>query len=294
MTEFEMNHHSRVARGRAFLGLHRANRGFIMPNAWDPGSAIVLASQGFQAIGTSSAGIAFSLGRPDYNVRDSRFAVGRDEMLAAIRKIADAVALPVNADLEAGYADAPEGVAETVRLAIDAGAAGGNIEDTDAARGTLFDEDLAVERIAAARAAIDAAGGGFVLNARTDAFLLFGAEAMDVAVRRANRFIAAGADCVFTPGVTDLSRVRTLAREVAGPLNIVIGLNESAASAFSLIEAGARRISTGGSIARSVLALVQRSAAELREHGTVSYAASQIPQRELNTLFEAALRANER
>jgi len=284
-----MDPKTRMARGRAFLELHRANRGFVMPNAWDPGSAVLLAAEGFEAIGTTSAGIAFSLGRPDYNVRDSRLAVGREEMLEVVGRIAEAVDIPVNADLEAGYGDEPQDVADTVRMAMDAGAAGGNIEDTDAAHGRLFDEELAVARIAAARTAIGAAGG-FVLNARTDAFQLPGDGALRIAIQRANRFIEAGADCVFVPGVTDASVVATLAREIAGPLNIVMGLNEAGASAFSLIEAGARRISVGGSIARSVMALVRRSAQELHALGTVSYASSQIPQRELNALFEAALR----
>ena len=285
-----MDPKTRMARGRAFLELHRANRGFVMPNAWDPGSAVLLAAEGFEAIGTTSAGIAFSLGRPDYNVRDSRLAVGREEMLEVVGRIAEAVDIPVNADLEAGYGDEPQDVADTVRMAMDAGAAGGNIEDTDAAHGRLFDEELAVARIAAARTAIGAAGG-FVLNARTDAFQLPGDGALRIAIQRANRFIEAGADCVFVPGVTDASVVATLAREIAGPLNIVMGLNEAGASAFSLIEAGARRISVGGSIARSVMALVRRSAQELHALGTVSYASSQIPQRELNSVFEAALRA---
>ncbi|SEL23824.1 2-Methylisocitrate lyase, PEP mutase family [Variovorax sp. YR750] len=287
-----MDQKTRAARGRAFLELHRAGGGFVMPNAWDPGSAVLLASEGFKAIGTTSAGIAFSLGRPDYNVRDARLSVGREEMLEVVRKIAAAVDIPVNADLEAGYGDEPADVADTIRMAIEAGAAGGNIEDTDAARGRLFDEKPAVDRIAAARGAIDAAGGGFVLNARTDAFQFRfpGDDALGIAIRRANRFIEAGADCVFVPGVTDPALVRTLAREIAGPLNIVVGLNEATAGAFELIEAGAVRISVGGSIARSVMALVRRSAQELHALGTVSYARSQIPQRELNALFEAALR----
>lgn len=290
-----MNPETRLARGRAFLDLHQAAHGFVMPNAWDAGSAVLLASEGFAAIGTTSAGIAFSLGRPDYNVRNSRAAVGRDDMLAADRRITSAVALPVNANLEAGYGDMPEHVAETVRLAMEAGAAGGNIEDTDAAHGRLFDEPQAVARIAAARAAIDAAGGGFVLNARTDAFLLPGSgEPLQVAIRRANLYLAAGAHCVFTPGVTDPARVRTLAQEIAGPLNLVIGLNEAGSSAFDLLDAGARRISVGGSIARSALGLVRRSARELRERGTTTYAGSQIPQGELNALFESALQANDR
>lgn len=276
------------SRGRAFLALHRAERGFVMPNAWDVGTAVVLAHEGFGAIGTTSAGIAFALGRPDYHVRDQRLAVTRAEMLDAVSRIARAVAVPVNADLEAGYGDTPDEVAQTVALSIAAGAAGCNIEDVDRATGRMFDVDTAAARIAAAREAIDRCGRTFVLNARTDAVLLGEAPGMQMAIERGNRYLAAGAHCVFTPGVTDIARAAVLAREIAGPLNLVIGLNEAASSAFALIDAGVQRISVGGSIARAALGLVRQSARELREHGTVSYAARQIPHDELNALFEAA------
>ncbi len=287
-----MNPQIHEARWRAFLQMHRAARGFVIPNAWDAGSAVMLASEGFEAIATTSGGIAFSLGRPDYGVSDPRLAVGRERMLAAVKQIVDAVAVPVNADLEAGYGDSPEAVAQTVRLAIDVGAVGGNIED--ATDGRWLDEALAVERIAAARSASDATGGGFVLNARCDAFLFKSDDAMSVAIRRANRFLEAGADCVFLPGVTDVPRVRTLAREIAGPLNLVAGLNEAAVSAFELLDAGARRISVGASIARAAMALIRRSARELRDRGTVDYARDQIAHAELNALFSTALKSNDR
>jgi 2-methylisocitrate lyase-like PEP mutase family enzyme len=284
-----MDHTISAARGLAFLNLHKADRGFVMPNAWDAGSAVILASEGFEAIGTTSAGIAFSQGKPDYNVSDARMAVTRTEMLGSIRRIAGAVAVPLNADLEAGYGDTPEQVAETVRLAIAAGAAGCNIEDVDIPRGGLFEEGTAVARIAAARQAIDSSGCIFVLTARTDAFLHGSKSAMQDAIRRGNRFLEAGADCVFTPGVTDIPRARTLAQELTGPLNLVAGLNDASASTTALIDVGVKRISVGGSIARSVLGLVRRSARELRERGTVSYAAQQIPQTELNALFARAM-----
>lgn len=273
-----------------FLALHRADRGFVMPNAWDAGSAVLLASEGFAALGTTSAGIAFSLGKPDYGVRDTRVAVSRDEMLDAIRRIAAAVPLPVNADLESGYGDTPERVAETVRLAIDAGAAGCNLEDVDTATGELYDTAQAVARIEAARAAVRASGRSFVLNARTDVFQRGGPDALRHAIERGNRLLAAGADCVFTPGVADVERARVLVRELHGPLNLVVGLNEAASSANALIDVGVKRISVGGSIARAALGLVRLAARELRGPGTVSYAERQIPQGELNALFEAAWR----
>jgi 2-methylisocitrate lyase-like PEP mutase family enzyme len=273
---------------QTFVDLHRAECGFVMPNAWDAGTAVLLAEAGFAAIGTTSAGIAFSLGKPDFNVRNASLAVTRDETLDAVRRIAAAVPLPVNADLEAGYGDTPEQVAESVGLAIATGAAGCNIEDTDRATGALFDTAEAVERIAAAHAAVRASGRPFVLNARTDAFQHGGEQGLRLAVERCNRFLAAGADCVFTPGVADATRARTLVREIAGPLNLVVGLNESASSARALIDVGVKRISVGGSIARAVLGLVRQAAIELREQGTVGYAKGQVPHGELNALFERA------
>lgn len=276
--------------GHAFLALHRAERGFVMPNAWDAGTAVLLASQGFASIGTTSAGIAFSLAKPDYQVSDSRLALSRSEMLDALRRIAQAVAVPVNADLESGYGATPQDVAATVRLAIEAGAAGCNIEDVDRSAGTLFDERQAVERIMAARAAIQASGRVCVLNARTDVMQRGAESGLALAIERGNRYLAAGADCVFVPGVADASRAGVLVSGIRGPVNLVVGLNESGSSAGALLDAGVKRISVGGSIARSALALVRRSAAELLTHGTVSYAAEQIPQAELNALFERARR----
>jgi len=208
--------------------------------------------------------------------------------VARIAEIVDAVSVPVSADLEAGFGDRPEAVAETVRMAIEAGLAGGNIEDKIPLADALYDETLAVERIAAARAAITAGGGFFVLNARTDALLLGGPEALPTAARRANLFLRAGADCVFTPGPIALDTVRTLAGEIEGPLNVVAGLKGADGNARALIAAGARRISVGGSIARSALAFVRRCAQELREQGSFAYAADQISQSDINALFATA------
>lgn len=274
--------------GLAFLTLHRAERGFVMPNAWDAGTAILFADAGFAAIGTTSAGIAFSLGKPDFGAESAHLAVSRDEMLDALRRIVAAVPLPVNADLEAGYGETPEQVADSVLLAIATGAAGCNIEDTDRATGALFDEAEAVERIAAAHEAVRRSGCSFMLNARTDAFLRSGDQGLRLAIERCNRFLAAGADGVFIPGVADAERARVLVREIDGPLNLVVGLNESAASARALIDVGVKRISVGGSIARAALGLVRRAAIELRERGTVAYASEQAPEGELNALFERA------
>jgi 2-methylisocitrate lyase-like PEP mutase family enzyme len=277
-----------MQRAAAFRSLHSGC--FVMPNAWDAGSAIVLAEAGFAAIATTSAGIAFSLGNADHGIPLGATAVSRTRMLDRIREITAAVDVPVNGDLEAGYGDAPEAVAETIRLALDAGLAGGNIEDFTG--GGLYDERLAVERLAAAREVIDGSGTEFVLTARTDGLLLDPPGALADSIRRANRYRQAGADCLYVPGVNDLDAVATLVREIDGPLNVVMGLGLMGLGATGLTvdalrSVGVARISLGGSIARAALGFVRESARELRESGTITFAEGQIPQGELNTLFAA-------
>lgn len=254
-----------------------------MPNAWDAGSAIVLAEAGFEAIATTSAGIAFSLGKADHAIPGGATPVSRSEMFERIRQIAAAVDVPVNGDLEAGYGDRPEAVAETIRLAIDAGLAGGNIEDY--ANGVLYDEELAAERIAAAREVIDAGGTGFVLTARTDGQLLKSPAPVADSIRRANRYRQAGADCLYVPGVNDLATIANLVAEIDGPLNVVMGLGAATLTVSALRSAGVARISLGGSIARAALGYVREGARELLERGTIGFAEVQIPQGELNALF---------
>ncbi len=186
----------------------------------------------------------------------------------------------MNGDLEDGYGSAPEKVAETITLARAAGLAGGNIEDYDGRE--LYDVELSVERIVAAR---EAAGPDFVLTARTDGQLLRTPTSLANSIDRANRFREAGADCLYVPGVNDLTAIRTLVQEIDGPLNVVLGLGTSALTVGDLKEAGVTRISLGGSIARAALGLVRRAAQELLTTGTIDFAAGQIPQAELNELF---------
>jgi 2-methylisocitrate lyase-like PEP mutase family enzyme len=274
---------------KKFKALHAAARGFVMPNAWDAGSAIILTQAGFPAIATTSAGIAFSLGKPDYDVSDTGLAVTRDEMFARMREIVEASSLPVNGDLEAGYGDTPEAVADTIRKAIEIGLAGGNIEDKKAGEG-LYDEVLAVERIRAARAVINELGSDFVLCARTDAFVTHGADSLSVAIRRSNLYREAGSDVSYPPGIAVIAGIKTLVREIDGPLNIVIGLGAARMGVRELLDAGVKRISLGGSIARSALGFVARSVRELRDAGTIEFSAGQTAQGELNTMFAAARR----
>lgn len=256
-----------------------------MPNAWDAGSAVLLADAGFDAIATTSAGVAFSLGRPDHGSTSAAERVPRDVMLSRARSIVSAVAIPVNGDLEDGYGSTPEDVASTISSAIELGLAGTNIEDWSPTG--LLDETLAVERIVAAREVIDAAGVPFVLTARTDGALLPTPRSLSTIVERANRLFAAGADCLFTPGIAALDDIAVEVAELAGPLNVVLGL-AGTLTVPALLDVGVQRISLGGTFARAALGFIRKGARELFEHGTIGFAAEQIPQSELNELFTRA------
>jgi 2-methylisocitrate lyase-like PEP mutase family enzyme len=264
----------------SFRGLHAGPGGFVMPNAWDAGSAIILAEAGFAAIATTSAGIAFSLGKGDHTLPDGAPSVSRDQMFQRIRQITCASGVPVNGDLEDGYGEQPEAVAETIQLAVEAGLAGGNIEDYDGRK--LYDEALSVERIAAAR---EGAGADFVLTARTDGQLLGSPTPLADSIRRVNLYRQAGADCLYVPGVNDLETIGMLVKEIDGPLNVVLGLGSSSLTVGELLSAGVKRISLGGSIARAALGFVRDSAQEILDHGTLGFAQRQIPQAKLNNLF---------
>lgn len=277
-----MSNQAQIQKGELFKKLHCGPDLLLMPNAWNPGSARMLAAAGFAAIATTSAGIAFSFGLPDYEGR-----LSRERMLQAIRQIAAALDVPVSADLEAGYGASPETVAETIALAIDAGVVGGNIEDYCGDTGSLYDAELAVERIRAARAAADSSGIPFTLTARTDCYLAQVEQPFAEAVKRANAFREAGADCLFVPGVGDSKTIGALAREIDGPLNIVMGLTGNHLSVAELHALGVKRVSIGGSLARATYGLIRRAAQEMRESGTFSYAGQQIPDAELSNFFDA-------
>jgi 2-methylisocitrate lyase-like PEP mutase family enzyme len=261
-------------RAATLLALHTGS-GFVLPNAWDAGSARILEQVGFPAIATTSAGIAWSCGIPDGEALD------RDTMLERVGHIVSAVDVPVTADLEAGYGDTADDVGRTVALAVDLGAVGGNLED--AQTGELFPIDEAVERIAAARAAAPA--GTFVLNARTDTYVVgTGGDAFDETVERAVRYLDAGADCVFVPGVVEEDTIRRLAAAIPGPLNVVAGLANTfdAPTLFSL---GVKRVSLGGSLARAALSLLERAGKELLDSGTLGFLDGAIAYGDLQQRF---------
>jgi 2-methylisocitrate lyase-like PEP mutase family enzyme len=249
--------------------------GFVLPNAWDPGSARILAQAGFPAIATTSAGIAWACGVADGGVLD------RDTMLGHIGRIVAAVRVPVSADLESGYGATPDDVARTVEEAVQAGAVGGNLED--AAEGRIFDREDAVERVAAARAA--APRSLFVLNARTDTYFVgTQGDPFTETVERATRYLQAGADCVFVPGVVEADTIRRLAEAIPGPLNVVAGLANSfdAPTLFSL---GVTRVSLGGSLARASFAFLERAGHELLDTGTLGFLDGATSYADLQRLF---------
>jgi 2-methylisocitrate lyase-like PEP mutase family enzyme len=258
---------SQIERARTFRALHERPGAFVIPNPWDVGTARMLAGLGFEALATTSAGLAFALGR-----RDGEGAVSRDEALAHARSIVGATPLPVSADLENGFGDAPKTVAATIRLAADAGLAGASIEDAtgDPAR-PIYDASLAAERIAAAVEAARMLPFPFTLTARAENFL-HGRPDLDDTIRRLQAFAAAGADVLYAPGPRDLGMIRTLCAAVGKPVNVIMGLAGAPFSVDQLAAAGVRRISLGSALARAALGEFLRAAREIKEHGTFGFA----------------------
>lgn len=275
-----------VQKGGAFLALHQADGVFVMPNAWNAGSACMLEAAGFSAIGTTSAGIAFCLALPDYEG-----ALTRDAALEETHRIARAVTVPVSADAENGYGHEPEDVAESIRRFASAGAVGASIEDYSASYGkNLYERKHSAERIEAARVSANALGFPFTLTARAECYLAGRPNAFEESVIRANLYRDAGADCLFVPGVKDPDTIAALVREIDGPLNVVMGLVGNSLTVTQLEDLGVKRISIGGSLARATFGLIRRAADELRREGTFKFADEQIPDDELCRFFSERLK----
>jgi 2-methylisocitrate lyase-like PEP mutase family enzyme len=263
-----------------FLALHRASGILALCNTSDVAGARIVVEAGFPAVASSSAGVAWMMGYPDGEI------IPREEMLGAVRRIAETVDVPVTADMEAGYGHAPEVVAETVRLTMEAGAVGLNIEDSDAqSKGhPLLDFELSVERIRAAKEAADASGIPMVINARTDGFYGGGNDrSFGETVRRGNRYLEAGAGCVFVPFVRDAKIIGELCREIDGPVNILAGAPSPTLS--ELQELGVARVSIGGLLSLAAATVVRKAAEELRDHGTYGFAKDLILHPEMNALL---------
>ena len=242
----------------AFRTLHESGT-FVIPNPWDVGSARLLEHLGFAALATTSSGFAATLGRADQHVT-------RDELVAHVAALTAAVRVPVSVDAERGYATGPAGVATTVRMLIEAGAAGVSIEDYDPDAGRVYPVEVAAERIAAAAAECDR--HGVVLTGRAENHL-YGAGGLDDTIARLVAYREAGAGCLYAPGLTDLGDIARVVHETGGPVNVLAlrggpGVRE-------LAEAGVRRVSTGGSLAWAAYGALVAAATELRDQGTSTY-----------------------
>jgi len=263
-----------------FLERHSSGPMIRMPNAWDPGSAKIMQAAGAEALGTTSAGIVYTRGLPDYEG-----ALSRDECLRVVQEMTEAVSIPISVDSEDGYGDTPEDVAETFKLMIEAGAMGGSIEDHRLTGGRdLMSSEETVERIQAAREAIDSAGAPFVLTARAECFLVGHPDPLDESIRRLKEYEDAGADCLYVPGVRSRDQISTVLDALTKPVNVLVGIKSFDMSLDELEIMGVRRISTGGSIMCATLGLI-RNAVEGLGSGTLDYRNDMIRHDELTKLF---------
>ncbi len=273
---------SQSDKGERFQALHARSGAFVIPNPWDAGTARILTTLGFEALTTTSAGLAFTLGR-----RDGAGAVTREQTLANARAIVDATDLPVAADLENGFGHTPEAAAETIRLAGEAaGLVGGSIEDStgDPAR-PIYDFQHAVERMAAAAEVAHAFAFPFVLVGRAENFL-HGRPDLDDTIRRLQAFEAVGADALFAPGLTKAEEIRTVCAAVSKPVNVVMGLKNASFSVAELASLGVRRISVGSALSRAALGAFLQAAREIREHGTFRFAEGALSYAQANDLAD--------
>ena len=263
-----------------FRALHESGC-FLLPNPWDIGTAIYLERLGFKALATTSAGFAFSRGKPDGGVP-------RDEMLAHIREIVKATSLPVNADFMAGYADEPEGVAANVRLCVDSGVAGLSIEDnTGRTDAPLYEKKRAVERIRAARAAIEDSQTGVVLTGRCEAWLIHDPNPLHTALDRLAPYAEAGADCLYAPGVSNPDEITQIVKTLAPkPVNVLVSGFNHQLSMSQLADLGVRRISVGSGLALVAWGAFLRAAQDIKTNGTFNLLADNAPSADLNALFQ--------
>jgi 2-methylisocitrate lyase-like PEP mutase family enzyme len=266
-------------KGQAFRALHERNHAFIIPNPWDVGTARLLAQLGFEALATTSAGYAFSAGQRDNTI-------DRPETIAHGAAIAAATDLPVSADLENGFGDAPEIVAETIRLAAAAGLVGGSIEDMSRqADHSIYERDHAVERVRAAAEAARALPFPFTLTARAENYLV-GRPDLGDTISRLQAYQMAGADVLYAPGLTTADDIAAVVRSLDRPVNVVMGLQGVRLSLAELSAIGVRRVSVGSALSRAALGAFLRAAREMREHGVFTFAEQAVSYRDINAMFK--------
>lgn len=267
-------------KAATFVSLHRRSRPFVIANAWDAGSARILAGLGFEAIATSSGASAGTLGRVDGKVT-------REEALSQARAIVAATDLPVSADLEKGFGDAPEAAARTIRLAAEAGLVGGSIEDaTGDEDKPLYDINHAAERIAAAAEAAHAVGFPFMLTARAENYLRGNPDLEDT-IKRLQAFEKAGADVLFAPGLPDLAAVKTVCSALSKPVNFMVAIRGKSFSVAELEAAGVRRISLATSLYRAAMTGLVEAAREVRSQGTFGYLDRLLSTPDLNKFMQS-------
>ncbi len=266
------------AKAELFRSLHERPGAFVIPNPWDAGTAILLAGLGFEALATTSAGLAFALGRRDAG------GITRDEAIANVRAIVSATPLPVSADMENGYADDPKIAAQALTMAAEAGAVGGSIEDAtgDPAR-PIYDFSHSVERVAAAAEAVKSLPFGFTFTARAENFL-YGRGDLDDTIRRLQAYEKAGADVLYAPALPSLEAIRELCSALTKPVNVLAGTLHTH-SVSELANAGAKRISVGSAFNRAALGAFLRAAREFKEAGTVTFVKDCVPYAEIMSLM---------
>jgi 2-methylisocitrate lyase-like PEP mutase family enzyme len=274
----EQRFDSRTARGAAFRALHLRDGAFIIPNPWDTGTARLLAHLGFEALATTSAGFAASVGRRDY-------AVSRDEMIAHVAVIAAATPLPVSADLQNGFGDAPQAAAETIRLAAAAGVVGGSIEDSTGKQDQpIYEFEYAVERVRAACEAARALSFPFTLTARCENYLNGKPDLKDT-IARLQAYQEAGADVLYAPGLVSNEDIAAVVRSVDRPVNVLAGLPGLEMNQAELAALGVKRISIGSGLSRVALSAFLRAASEMQERGTFTFAQGTFMLSQIGTMF---------
>ncbi len=269
---------TQAERGRDFRALHERDNAFIIPNPWDVGTARLLAHLGFEALATTSAGYAFSVGQRDNTI-------GRDEMMVHVRAIVSATDLPVSADLENGFGDDPETVAATIRLAAATGLVGASIEDATArADDPIYEHALAVERVRAAAQVAHALPFPFTLTARAENYLVGRPDLKDT-IKRLQAYQEAGADVLYAPGLTGKDDIAAVVSAVDRPVNVVMGLQGVQLSLAALSEIGVKRVSVGSALSRAALGAFLRAAREMRDHGTFAFADEAVSYRDISAMF---------
>jgi len=269
---------TQTEKGIVFRALHERDRAFIIPNPWDVGTARVLAHLGFEALATTSAGYAFSIGRRDNTV-------GRDRMIAHVRDMVAATDLPVSADLENGFGDDPETAAETIKLGAAAGLVGGSIEDSNGRRADpIYELERAAERVRAAAEAAHALPFSFTLTARAENYL-FGRRDLSDTIKRLQAYQEAGADVLYAPGLASKDDIAAVVSSLDRPVNVLMGLSGGRLSLSELSKIGVRRVSVGSVLSRVGLTALIRAAEEMRDHGTFTFGDDIVSFRDISAIF---------